>query len=321
MDSPAHNIRANCLWLLPVLCLLASLQAMAASSDDTAMAAAAGLTSEQADRLAELGAPGPIPVAVPAYVPQGFHVVGIRASGDQALDVYVYYSIRYAASDGTCFTIESKTLRLIRSYRDPLLPVEVPIFANTAENNARIFWSSPDVAPIAPGSVFAGWLGAGPRFYRLASGPMVAEKCGNIGSATAARIVESLRWLPATAPAKTDVDPFDSAAYADIAAESVEIPMRQQHPSPARHAAMYVLDTLGLVDGARRPDNLRTKMGHMGPFVLVTYAGLDDDAIAARRYLIKMFAYGHHWLASNIGVQYRCRPGHGHRNWSQQPCR
>lgn len=317
-----HHIKPCGTWLLLVLCLLTSGISGAATPSKTATAAMAGLTAAQAKRMAALGAPGPIPVAVPTYVPEGYRLVGIDVSGSDAMEAYVEYSIRYESPNGNCFAIQSKTAERIRFYRAALLRTGAPIFAGKGDRDGRIFRTQPDVEPIAPGSVFSGWLGAGPRYYRLASGPMVAPGCVSIGSATAVEIVESLRWLEATAPRATGADPFDFAAYKAIPAESITIPMRKEYASPERRAVTYVLNTLGLAGANAKPASLEAKLGaDMTVWMLATYDDLPGDSVAAKRYLMKMSVYGREWFMGRIGAQYRCQPGHGHRNWSKQPCR
>lgn len=179
-----------------------------------------GLTHEQYNRLATLGAPGPIPVAVPDYVPDGFSVDSVHIPQSNVLDYLLGYMIRYKAPNGACFVIESKTGVIpaidTQMYRQPELseqhrhPVNPPIFSNTTGDDYYIYRTGENSVQSVPAhSVFSSWFQSGPHYYHFRSGHNIAKDCKPVSMSLAARIVKSLQWLPGTEPSKNRIDPFD----------------------------------------------------------------------------------------------------------------
>ena len=54
--------------------------------------------------------------------------------------------------------------------------------------------------------------------------------------------------------------------------------------------------------------------------VTVTTGGLLDDSLAGIRYRFDMQRQNNQWTIQRAGRQYRCQPGRGHQDWSDETC-
>ena len=305
-------------------------QMPAASSADTTAAAHAGLTPAQARRLAALAAP----VAVPGYVPGGFAVAAVRArpGGARGPARRASYRIRYDAPGGACFTIEMAAGGL----GGPAPPeenrraVDPSLFPSPAGQAYHVFWTEANPEwPLPPRSLFSSWLEHERRFYRLTSGHIVGQGCRRLAPAAAVRVVESLHWLEGTAAQADPSDvldlSFDLGAYDPAAWEPYRMnrpfAIRSDTGASPRAAALHVLDALDLRAGPDASETVRTaRPAPRATVVLATHLGLRDDSVAGARYRVELSRAEGRWVLRRLGMQYRCQPGRGHRDWSKQRC-
>jgi hypothetical protein len=54
--------------------------------------------------------------------------------------------------------------------------------------------------------------------------------------------------------------------------------------------------------------------------VTVTAGGLLDDSVAGIRYRFDMQLQNGQWEIQRAGQQFRCQPGRGHQDWSDETC-
>lgn len=262
-------------------------------------AAAAGLSPEQAGRLADLG----VPVAVPT-LPAGWMLAGL----DTALDGgFPRYTLLYRGPDGACLTVEGATEGLgdvFTSEPPGRLDVDIPFLATSGP--VPLGWSGGTYGTAEgweTNRVQSEWLGV--------DGVAVQVRSDDENGCTVARpetVADALASLRPLDP--LDDGPSGAWALAD----------GQGSGATPDAAALAAFGPTEPAEGrqATTAETLNARADHA--VVIVTTTDLDDDSVRDERVRAVVIRSEGTWSVVQAGRQVRCQSGRGHTDWSAEFC-
>jgi len=276
--------------------------------DLAARAAAAGLSPEQAQTLAEHRAGAVVPVMPAGWELTDFVDETVR-EGDV---VWPAHSLVYRRDDGACFEVHAASeglgdvLVLMPPHLDEATAPRIALYGPIP-----IGWSAPDEpeSDWGAGRLNSEWFGTDGLFTHIAS--VAGDGCSMVSIEEARALISEFRYLdPADdntlpgvwAPLESVEEGVDPAQF--VGSDPEEIARRM---FPGEEAARTHVATLR--DGPRHR------------LVLIVHEGLMDDSIQDEHIRLAFWrGPGGEWFPSYVARQHRCRAGRGHTGWSTENC-
>ncbi len=268
-------------------------------------AAEAGLSADQARRLADLG----VPIAVPT-LPEGWTLTDFDAGVfEEGSFRYPHYTLHYRHTGGACFALDAASEGLGDVFiTEPPHVREVDVPGLAAYGPALLGWA--EEGEDGEARMQTEWFGADGLALGLVSRP--DDGCRRLAPGDAASLLGGLRYLDPD----DDVLALGPMQWMDLS--DPPIGEMGNGPTPEATAAQAFAMTEGEGRFVTTTETLRRRDAHA--VVLVTNTNVPDDSIRDERVRVVLVPGDEGWLVTEAGRQVRCREGRGHTDWGAAPC-